>query len=270
MKKRNQKSLKNNINKTISKIFKSGFKTTYKPKKGKITSTKGLSKSIKKNKQGLRYSKIVRTNFSIKNLKANKPALSKDKFYKALKANVQGKINIGDFRSARAMLPDLKKAKAGKLSQKRQLELERSNWVGTYTVDKPSSNKRAYTLSKIYTKKGLNKIFPNAELQDEDFKFIQRHLGYSKRSINQLKERQIHMKDSLITDPKELNDQLRHIHNTLGSWSGSSKFDTIIERMGGFTPAITKYLDEVETAAKRYGIPLDDIIREYAPWFMPT
>lgn len=270
MKKRNPKpSVKNSI-KTIFKITKNGVKTIYKDSKNRILKSKIKTSTIKKNKQGLRYSKIVRTNFSIKNLKANKPALSKDKFYKALKANVEGKINIGDFRSARAMLPDLKKAKAGKLSQKRQLELERSNWVGTYTVDKPSSNKRAYTLSKVYTKKGLNKIFPNAELQDDDFKFIQRHLGYSKRSINQLKERQIHMKDSLITDPKELNDQLKHIHNTLGSWSGSSKFDTVIDRMGGFIPAITKYLEEVETAATRYGIPLDDIIREYAPWFMPS
>lgn len=243
-----------------------GFKNLLRTPK-KASKKIAIVKKAKTNAEGLKYSRTFKTVYSIKNLKPGKPVLSKKQFAKALAENIKGKINVGEFRAAKSMLPTLKLAKAGKLSQKKQLELERSGWVGTYTVDSGTSNKRAYTLHKVFTKKGLSKIFPDTQLEDSELKFIKRHLGYSSRTIKTLKNRMRYMQQSVITDPNDLNNQLKHIATTLGSWSGSRSFDIIIERMGGFIPAITKYYEEIASAGKRYGIEIDDIIRQYAPYF---
>lgn len=248
-------------NRKTRKTTNSFVKRERKAAKAKVV--KKLTSTFKETKRKLTKHAIVYEHY--KQRPKNAPVLNRENFKKMLKINIEKAINTGDFASAKKYIPVYKKALAGKLSLKKQKGYERLGYVGIYAVG--SGDLRGYTIRKVYNRSRLSKIIPNDILDSKMFKSLNKDLGYSERAINILKGRLSHAKINHFGRPN-LNQTLKRKAIKSGSWSGSAEFDSIIEYMGGFLIAITKYPKEVNDLAARYGVPVDDLILKYAPEFV--
>lgn len=211
-----------------------------------------------------RLAKTIHALRNKKEFKKNEPILKRNQFKKLLKANIEKNINTGNFKKAKELIPYYRELIRGKLTARRQAKLEQSGAVGIYTAD---SGKKGYTIYKVYNKFKLNKIIPNDALTSQQYKVLENYLGYSARTIKTLKARQF---TASIT-PEEANRNIERAERDFRmnglSWSGSPDFDVVMSYMGGFKIALSKYEKVVREVAERYGVPLDDLIKDYLPNF---
>lgn len=225
--------------------------------------TSNFKLQLPKIKKVRRLAKTLRAFSNKSDFKKNEPMLARKKFERLLASNITKNVNTGNFKKAKELIPIYKKVLKGQLSNLQQFRLEQKGVVGTYTVEK---GKKGFTLSKVYNKLKLAKIMPNDTLSSQQFKILNQYLGYSTRTIKQLKKRQFIASITPVDQPqKDIERAERDFRMNGLSWSGSPDFDRVIQYMGGFAIAISKYEKVVQEVAERYDVPLDDLIKEYLP-----
>lgn len=224
-------------------------------------------KAIKKQKK---ISKNVDIHFSKLPKKAGEPNLSKAQFNKALKTNIENYVNTGQFSKAKPLIDVYKKSKAGKLTpqQRREYELKKE-YVGQFSITKSSEGTDYfYRSANIFNKKNVDKVIPDDTLSGSQLDFLKKHLGYSSKAVKAIKNNQLKLKDHQPMSAEELNASLRDKWALEGTWSGNAKFDTIVEKMGGFTVAINRYYKQLKELGKKYyNIDVDAVVAKYAKYF---